>query len=417
MENYEEVLNSIHFCGCEDILVGDVLHYSLTEKKSFWRGLKDIMCMIVKVSLKDNYKVEISGEGKNLTLFSNSYKNRKDHLEAFRGVTSIINNRTLIECSGEKINFGGLKYLFIVLKWNRKLIEKHFLFGDRMCLLRDLLQAYKDYCFIERIIKKNKLKICNVLVYCDVMPVDCFITQKFKKKGCKVVTFHHGAFAIENNAWAYAKSKSDFFLADSKASCDDAISVGYKGQIFAVGSPFQFNNVAISVRGPYKTGVFGLVMNSSADPVEDNKKMIETVQEYCRQNGKVMFVKFHPADCAEKYRQLIDESIVKGQYFTDITIDDFLKKIDVVILSTSTVIKTALSMNKPTLIFVRKGFDHKKFRGTDELKFSSELELEAQIKKIESGFEDVMKRQNAYLNVLGSVADNYRDCYSSLEII
>lgn len=414
--NFESRLNLIHFDDCEDVLVGDVLHYAYVGKKTVKTGIKDLIAIISKDSFISNYDFEIKGNGSNLVLFSSSYKDRKDHYNAFKDVVSIINNKLSVESISNKFDANGYKYFHLIKKWNKKLKEAKYAFGERMCILRGLFQAYKDYDTINHFIESHNIIIKNVLVYCDVMPVDCFVVQKYKAKGCKVITFHHGAFSIENNAWAYKKSKSDYFLADSHASCDDARQVGYAGNIIPVGSPFQFNSQEIKVEGPYTDKVFGVVMNSSVDPIEDNIEMIKTVQDYCKENGKTLYIKFHPADNSENYRNIIDNKYVMGQFFKEKTINDFIDLVDVVIVSSSTVIKTSLSKNKPTLIFVRKGFDTYKFRGTDEIKFSNKNELVKQVKKIEDGFTDIMIRQNENLNVLGKVKDNYKCFYSSIGI-
>ena len=50
-------------------------------------------------------------------------------------------------------------------------------------------------------------------------------------------------------------------------------------------------------------------------------------------------------------------------------------------------------------------------------KVYSNLLPDEKVEKIEKDFVDVMRRQNAYLNVTGSVADNYKKVYTSLGII
>ncbi|MFR8844217.1 MAG: hypothetical protein ACLVGL_03690 [Waltera sp.] len=136
--------------------------------------------------------------------------------------------------------------------------------------------------------------------------------------------------------------------------------------------------------------------------------MIRVVQDYCRENNKLLYIKYHPADKMEKYKNIVDSKVVKGQYFNELSMDEFINMTDIMIASASTAIKTTLSCNIPTLLFVRKGYDYKIYQKTDELKFENEKQLEEKVEKIEKDFVDVMRRQNAYLNVTGSVADNYK---------
>ena len=79
MKDLEEKLNNLVFEGCEDVLVGDILHYSLDGKKNLKSGIKDIICMLIKVAIRSNYDVQILGDGSNMTLFSSSYLGRQDH--------------------------------------------------------------------------------------------------------------------------------------------------------------------------------------------------------------------------------------------------------------------------------------------------------------------------------------------------
>lgn len=63
-------------------------------------------------------------------------------------------------------------------------------------------------------------------------------------------------------------------------------------------------------------------MNSPMQPIEDNLQMLKLVQDYCKQNNKKLYIKWHPADDNSKYLNILDKDNVYT-YGTEISIDNF----------------------------------------------------------------------------------------------
>ena len=291
MYDIENRINQLKFKKCENILIGDILHYTLKETRNFREGFKDIAYIILKTALHQTYNIDIKGSGKTIALFSSSYRERDDHFIAFKNVTSLISNGILIESRKENLSLTNLKYLYLLFFWNSTLKKEIKKFGKRMHCLRCLFQAFTDYYYIESQLISKHVQPVNLLVYCDVMPVDCFFVQKFKSTEHQTITLQHGTFALSVNSWAYERSKSDFFLVDSRASETDARKANCKAKTMIVGSPFQFNRKPISILGRYKSNKIGIIMNSSTDPYEDNISMINIIQKYCKEHHKEMYIK------------------------------------------------------------------------------------------------------------------------------
>ena len=416
MYDIEDRINQLKFKECENILVGDILHYALNETRNFKNGLKDITYIFLKTALHQTYSIDVRGAGKTIALFSSSYSERDDHFIAFKNVTSLIDNGILIETGKENISLTNLKYLYLLFFWNNTLKKEVKKFGKRMFCLRCLFQAFTDYYYVESQIIEKHIRPVNLLVYCDVMPVDCFFVQKFRNANHQTVTLQHGTFALSVNAWAYERSKSDYFLVDSKASEVDARKVNCKAKTMIVGSPFQFNRKTIVISGQYKSDKIGIIMNSSNDPYEDNISMICIVQEYCKRNKKKMYIKLHPSNNLEDYEKIIDYTVVLKVYSSDISIEDFANLIDIAIISKSTVFKTMISFDKPAILFVRDGYDYNVFSNTDNIKFRNLYQLDVLIKKIENDFKREMQNLNDYFNVVGNIRDKYQKALKEIGI-
>ena len=121
MYDIENRINQLKFKKCENILIGDILHYTLKETRNFREGFKDIAYIILKTALHQTYNIDIKGSGKTIALFSSSYRERDDHFIAFKNVTSLISNGILIESRKENLSLTNLKYLYLLFFFNSNL--------------------------------------------------------------------------------------------------------------------------------------------------------------------------------------------------------------------------------------------------------------------------------------------------------
>ena len=122
MQNWEEVkaeLNLIKLQGCEDIRIGDVLHYSLQFYYDDVYDLKSLRKSILRImghSVLSTYRIKKTGEGNNIFLLSNSISNRADHTENMRRVMSTVDNRIEIVSSDYKMNLCAVFLFYYILR-------------------------------------------------------------------------------------------------------------------------------------------------------------------------------------------------------------------------------------------------------------------------------------------------------------
>lgn len=417
MNKRKEKLNEISFDGMEDIQAGDVLHYLLDVNPSTKSGIMSIVRMILRISLCSSYDFEVVGIPKTIALCSNSYRGRMDHKKAFDSVIALLNNYVKISFSTYRIDLSGGKHLFKVLSWNRQIRKVIPNFGKRMLFLSELFRAYVDYKYFESLCKKFDWQIDNLITYCDVMPVDCFFTQAFNLEQKKTITLHHGFFNKETNAWAYLGSKSKYFLADSMAAVKDAKSIGYEGNMQAVGSPHYLGQRDYKMPSQFNTETVGVVMNSSMQPLEDNVGMILEVQDYCKKHQKKMILKYHPSNNSEDYAKYIDTDITIT-YGREISIEQFGDMVDVAVVSASTVFTAMLKQWVPAFLYVRKDYDPNLFSGTDSLKFSTSDEFENLVSKIdkEDYKRELLKIREFFL-ASGDFKQNYKDVFREIGVL
>lgn len=416
-EKLKEELNSIRFYKCSDIKIGDVLHYEFPEKY----GVKQIVKSLIKIvyySIFSFCNFMKEGTSKTLTLFSNCYSSRADHREAFDNVVELIDNKLVVTPSRKKLNLSNIKDIIVPLVWIYQMKDTSARLSERIVLSCGVLfRAYRDFDDVELYINKNGVDIRYVLVYCDVMPIDCYFIQKFNIKDIITVTLQHGMFSASLNSWAYLGSKSKYFLAESQSIIDAAKNIGYEGNMMAVGSPHNINTQVLCVPDVFRTDVLGIVMNSEMVPREDNISMIKIVEKYCKTNGKKLMLKLHPSNDRIVYEEFIDSSFVKI-YGNEINAEEFGNMIDVAIVSASTVFNTMLMKWKPVLLFVRDGHDLDMFYGTEKIKFSNEKQFADKIDFINTHeYKALLEKYRSYFLCSGVYRENYKKALQKIGIM
>lgn len=411
----EERLNLKSFKGCEGVLIGDVIHYNVSNPIKNTQGVKFVFS-IIKRAFVNHYNITVKGEPKTICLMSSYCSGRADHRKNFLKATNLVENSVVL-CSGSTQY--TLAYVFELLKifnWNANLKLEIPAFGIRMLCLRIIFDAYLDYKFFEKIENKNSWKIENLVTFCDVHPIDSFFTQKFNLNNKTTITLQHGTFSISSDSWVYSKAKSDYLLSDSIHSSECAKKVGCKSHVISVGALQSIGEEFVEKTAQNNSEVFGVVMNSEMTPREDNIEMIATVQAYCKQFGKKLVLKYHPNNNPKDFEFVIDKTITE-EYDKGKGIEEFLTEIGVIIVSDSTVFTTALAYNKPSFLFYRKGFDNERYLNSDEVKFTTAEELSVLVNKIGTNdFNNLMDRYKQYYLMPGSVKENYKKAFIELGI-
>lgn len=413
----QDKLNSISFKKCIGIKVGDMLHYYISDKYSWKDGLSSVMHMIVKTAFVRSYEFQHNGQPKTVCLFSNSYRGRTDHLQAFKNVSCLTENSVEMVCGRYAVKLGYFRYITLPLQWNNQMRRIISHFGSRWKLVSILYQAYMDYVALQEESKKNHWDIQYLLTYCDVMPVDSFFTQRFKREEKTCVTLQHATYNIEKNSWAYTASMSDYFLAESTSALHEAERAGYHGNMIPVGAPRFVGQRQYEQPDMFKTSIIGIVMNSPEQPREDNISMIMMLQRYCKATNKKLKLKFHPANDPQEYEQYIDRSNTET-YGREISAEQFGNMVDIAIVSASSVFVTMLRQWIPCYLFVRKGHDPMLYANADEFKFTNEDEFERKLQNINTDQSiTAMKNMRDYLLAQGDSTENYKKALKMIGII
>lgn len=398
-EEIRNELNNIRLYKIEKIKIGDLLYYPIKDsnnKRNIKDGIKDIACIFAKTMIRTSYSYKVKDDAETILLFSSSYRDREDHRKAFHKVQGLINKCVIFEAASYHMCFFGIKYIKLLIKWDKALSSVIKNWSERKAYLREIYQAYVDYEYIQNRISKLDTKIKNVITYCDVMPVDSFVTQMFNMRNITTITLQHGYFSLSQNSWPYSGSKSNIFLADSKASEDDAIEAGYKGKIVVVGSPHQINLVEKNKKKKMNDDVIGVVFDSDVLAGNHNQEMINIIQEYCKKNKKKAYIKLHPSNDINKYIKEINSDVLLKIYKNEISIEEFAEIIDVAIISKSTVFKTMIKLGIPVALYSKKG--HSQFKNTEIIQFSDTKEFEDVLYRYKIEFTDILNELNDYYN-------------------
>lgn len=411
----KEKINNLTFNGCEDILMGDVLHYRDLEKADL-KGCMINFLRIVKRLLIKKSAFYIKNTPNTLFFCSTFAVGRKDQEKAFFDVANVSDNYVVQMPNDNKLTTQHIKYFTKLISWNKILKKSGFSFAYRLQYINIFFDGFVLYKDFEQEQKKQNWSIDNLVVFCDVHPADCFFVQKFKQLGKKTATVQHGSFAISYDSWAFKGSKSDVFLADGPHAKENAEMAGCTGNIIPVGSMHSINDAPVKKPDSFKTDVLGIVMNSSMMPIEDNREMIKQVQNYCREKGKKAVIKYHPGNNPEDYKDVIDTKI-SFVCEKSMTVPEFFDMIDVSVVCDSTVFTTALFNWIPSLLFFREGFDKGKYLHTEDIKFKDSEQLKLLMDKIPTKeFEELMESYRKYFLSSGVVKENYRKAFKEIGI-
>lgn len=416
-DDLQNQLNAISFKKCEDIKVGDVLHYHINDNCNWKDGLRSVAYMLIKTACTSSYKFQCNGIPKTICLFSNSYRGRKDHLKAFKNVTCLTENSVDMVCDKYTVKLCRLRYAIFPLCWSKQMKEIVPEFGIRMKFVSVLFQAYMDYLTLQQEVRKQHWDIQYLLTYCDVIPVDCFFTQKFIRQGKTSVTLQHATYNVATNSWAYVGSKSNYFLSESISALHAAEKVGYKKKMIPVGSPHYVGQKQYQQPDRFKSDVIGIVMNSPERPVEENVNMITLLQKYCKATDRKIKLKFHPANDQKEYEKYIDHFITET-YGSEISAQQFGNMVDVAIISASTVFTTMIRQWIPSFLFIRKDHDPMLYDDVEVFKFENEKELDEKLQNINSYlWIEAMKSARTFLLAQGDSISNYKNAFKRIGII
>ena len=345
----ERQINAIKFTACDNIKVGDVLHYQLFSQLSKWEGVRSLI-RILRNEFICSYTYKMNGCFPcTVMLFSNEYKDRLDHLCNFEKVCTTLDNYVKIIATSKK-TVRPVRSLKLTMKWIKqfKRLKRGTIWS--MSMASRLQQYYCSFQRVLRMMKKNNINIKNIVSYCDVMPEDNFFIQMSKTMGIRTITLQHGVFEVGH--YGYTHSKSDFFLAHNLFSKDNAIKSGMTNkQIYIVGMPgmIDFNKKEEIIMR--KEGIIGLILAGTGRVAPFDLELVRMAIVFKKKMGCKVYVKFHPGYGRDKYPKDIWDDIDKT-YEEDITAYDFSEQVDFTVDTGSSLFMEYALRNKIAFTYI-----------------------------------------------------------------
>ena len=425
MQNWEEVkaeLNLIKLQGCEDIRIGDVLHYSLQFYYDDVYDLKSLRKSILRImghSVLSTYRIKKTGEGNNIFLLSNSISNRADHTENMRRVMSTVDNRIEIVSSDYKMNLCAVFLFYYIFKWNKSLKKVFPNQKRRIFYISHLYRVFLDY---ERIKKKlDKMDVKSFITYCDVLEADNYFTQKMNNNGVITITLQHGIYGSERNAWATYGSCCNYFFAQGPYMIDLAnyLKCNIKDKMKFVGLVSYADAKSIPTISSKKTEALGVFLIGGLDKTthEINVSMINMANEIGKRRGLRILIKFHPILNMDEYSEVIQN---KEQCFGgDITIEAFIDMIDVGIVHFSTTLIELLYNYKFPFIYKKDNEIFHFCDGNKIIGFDNIGELELLFERCEADIlqrTEMIERMRQYFIGQGIPYEVYKRTFKSIGV-
>lgn len=389
-------INNINFIGCEDILVGDVLHYhiiALNDVGNFKSRIKNFFAVITRFFF-DIYDFSIKGRGVTLFLFSASYGKRLEMRKAFNKIKNLNEDHLSMEFSRYRFAFNmkKVKCISLFFQWQREMRRARLGLNHVQCsyLTRQLFWVYMDYLEYKKFIENNDVKSKNAVVWCDVHTTDCFFVQKYNlRKNSITITLQHGSISGKINSWAAKGPKSKFYFAYNEFTKNTLKSSGYDGKVKICGSAYRLEHVQQRKKFCRNVLRIGVLLNAE-ELHESNLRILQFLKEFSISHDAdyEIDLKFHPSSNSSLYDKSLLEfanEIFEG----DVAATQFIDTIDIGIMNFSSTFIDLLDARVPVLVFQKREGLKFPVTGIEKIVFQSQKQLEKLIDDINNElFED-----------------------------
>ena len=442
--------NSLNLPCFTGINCGDILHQHFAQNVSTQFTFLMFITNLVRIVFRTfftNLKYGYTGIPDTLFLMTNTYhKNRKDLSVNFNHAANLVKNKLVIEPSHRNnfLGFQMIKHLKLPLKLDKALREAIPEYKSRWFYISILYNIFISYKYYENICQKHSFNINKLVSNCDVDDRSYYYVSIFNKENKTTVTLQHGIFCDRFLTMNFLESKSKYFLTHNQYTIDEGVSAGYSGGkmiVTGVLSHIPLSAETKSAENP-KSDIFSAtgflpeaicqhsIVNKNPtnnipkigyifDGVlfdKNNLNNLEILQEYAKTKGIKLYLKLHPSKELKDYRNRLDSDLIEKCYTNDISIIDFAKKVDVIIISNSSALSEILSLKKTCFIIYGKGLVDV-YHNAPAFRFSSVEELDKLIGSIGSpAFFKDFEKMLSYFCCSGSIAENYQKVFNSLGI-
>ena len=397
-------LKGISLAGLQDIDMASALYFTIFDITA---NRKDCVSSIIRILVAlftRSIEEKAYDDCEDAFVFSNSYKNRRDHNEAFDRLTGLFKSKVVIKPGRIKLQFENIKYIKRGIQWFWNL-KSVLSFGKSLYYTSMIMFGVTNAIHIVRIILNNKCK--KVIVFSDMHLIDSLVVQMCNNKSIPTITLQHGNYELDE---PFVLSKSSYFLAYGEYTKNKAIKYGMDSKRIKEAGILKLIGKEIPQKmkeGNEPVTRIGILLSGYAF-ADSDARMVNIVTAFCKKNGIKVFVKLHPKYGTNNYKSVKWET-VDHIYDSEITSEEFKEYIDVAIILNSTVFMEYTMMLFPTFLFVDE-----KDTFIPEIswcKFYDENDLKKLISYYENEKDEMEKRiieSRAFFSASGNITENYR---------
>lgn len=398
-------LNTIHFPNMECIEVGTASEIIINQKIE--NNFKLWIIFFSSAFINRFHKLP-SSDIRHLIFFSPQYENRKDFLLWTKQLNEQIQYSCLFREGKKRIEFNVTKIKNIFL-WYNKLRKVKLPTGNKLIILIYMKTAYDAIEMIDEYIENHKL--VSITTICDVHCIDSLLVQYYKLKGIITISLQHGLYS-SNNPITVINSKSNYLLVYGDSTKKLCLKLGMnQKKIKVLGMPKLINFQPLLHYKKNKFRSIGIVFDGNKH-IDNDINMFKFVKSMADKRKIAIMIKLHPGTPLKSYQYNFEN--IKF-FYDDITVEEFMDGIDILIVGGSTVFIESMIKLKP--VFIYSSEQRSLFPQETWCSFKNDKELEVLIDFLNNNyidyFETMIKRRENY-TVTNNVKENYIDFYKRI---
>lgn len=353
-----------------------------TKKRNVFRRFLGIMF---------RYPVEIErkGNGRVAFVFSGDKIGRPDYLESVKCVVNQCNDWVFFSLNRQSPQFCAKNFVGVLLVpiYAVCLNCQVKNWSSSIDMAISIIRATQQGKYLEKLVLSRDCE--KVVTYCDQWDIESVVAQLLRKHGIETATLQHG-----NGTEIFYGFCSDYYLANSLLSKENAISCGILPQKIIVTGPMKYAGCCYHYQRVHKIEKIGIVFDG-ANNFENNIEMLLIGRTVAQSIGAVCCIRYHPNNNRKQYEQYLGS--------TDIVFDDlqqFENSIDVCIVYNSTLYTDMIYKKK--IVYRYKNGKVDLFSNLGDSGFKNQCELKECLQEMLLDFESCKKYQETlYRKVYG----------------
>lgn len=409
-EKTRNQMKKIPFAGLEKFDIYDSLYFCYYDN-TYNRKELFISCLrIIKYLFVNDVEYSVDGLGKIAFIYSNSYKNRRDHFTVFNKLVSLFTSKSIFLPGKRQLNIRNLYRLPKVISWFTSL-HKEFSLKESVYYASMVLFGVNNAEYIRN--KINNLHCEKIIVFSDMNLIDSILVQMCNDDGIITATLQHGNFELDE---PFVLSKSNYFITYGKYSKNKAVSFGMQPERIIEAGMLKFlgSELPKKMEQIKEINAIGVILSGGFASEEDTK-LVNMISSFCQEHGIRLLVKLHPEMIKEDYK-LIEWNKVDEIHGREISVDDFRHMIDAAVLLNSTVYFEYVMNLFPIFIF-QEGKYKLLENEAKWCSFSSIDEFESLLNNLVTEpeeFEKKMKEMRLYISNSENIAESYKSVINKL---